>query len=305
MQIIRPVTVTDSILTSTNVAENDFAAWAVGTTYNTGDKVIVVSTHSIYESLIDGNVGNDPTTDDGTKWLRLSATNRWKAFDQKISDPVVNTNSIEYTLNDPSTYITGVALFGLKGVSANVTVTDTTSGGDGEVYNETVELLDNVNIIDWYTYFFAEQPTLTEALFLNIPPYLSADVEITVTDASGEDAELGQIVIGFTSDLGLTTYGTSVSIEDFSRKETDAFGNFIVVERDFANLVDFDVRYETGRTREIQKTLAQYRATPIVYLGNEDDTEFGTVVYGFYRRFDLTIESPSYSFAAIEVEGLT
>lgn len=304
MQIIRPVTVTDSILTATNVAENDFAQWNISTAYTTGDKVISTTTHRIYEA-VQNSTGVDPTTDDGTTWLDIGATNRWKAFDQKISDPVINTNSIEYTLNDPNSYITGVALFGLKGVSANVTVTDTTSGGDGEVYNETIELLDNVNIIDWYTYFFAEQPTLTEALFLNIPPYLSADVEITVTDASGEDAELGQIVIGFLSELGLTTYGTSVSIEDFSRKETDTFGNFIIVERAFANLVDFDVRYETGRTREIQKTLAQYRATPIVYLGNEDDTEFGTVVYGFYRRFDLTIESPSYSFAAIEVEGLT
>ena len=301
MQIIKPVTVTDSVLVSSNVAENDYAEWAVGTTYAVGDKVIVLSTHRIYESLVDSNLGNDPTTDDGTNWLDIGATNRWKAFDQKIGDPVTNTTSIEYTLSDTTSNITSVALFGLEGISANVTVTDDT---EGEVYNETVSLIDNRNIVDWYTYFFEEQVQKEQALFLNIPPYLASDVDVTVTAATGDTAELGQLVLGFLSSLGATTYGTAISIEDFSRKETDAFGNFIVVERAFAQLADFDVQFETANARKIQRTLAELRATPVVYIGSED-TAYGTTIYGFYRRFDLTLEGPSLSFGAIEVEGLT
>lgn len=301
MQIIRPVTVNDTILVSSNVAENDFAEWAVGTTYSIGDKVIVLSNHSVYESLTNSNLGNDPTTDDGTNWLRLGATNRWKAFDQKISDRVTNLNSIEYVLSDAGSNVTAVALFGLKGISANVTITDDT---EGEVYNETISLIDNRNIDDWYTYFFEEQGQREEAQFLDIPPYLGSDVEVTVTAATGTNAELGQLVLGFLSGIGATTYGTSISIEDFSRKETDAFGNFIVVERAFAQLADFDIQFPTGNARKIQRTLAGFRATPIVYIGSED-VSFGTTIYGFYRRFDLTLETPSLSFGAIEVEGLT
>jgi hypothetical protein len=301
MKLIKPVTVTDSILLSSTVPENDYAEWSSGTTYSIGDRVIVVSVHKVYESLISSNTANNPTTDNGTKWLDLGATNRWKAFDKKIGDPVTQITSAEYVLNDPNSSITAVALFGLQGISANVTVTDNI---DGEVYNETIGLLDNKNIIDWYTYFFEEQTQLQEALFLNIPPYVGSDVQITVTNTTGQDVKIGQIVSGFFSEIGLTTYGTSVSIEDFSRKETDAFGNFIVVERAFAQLVDYNVSYPTQNTRKIQSTLAQYRATPIVYIGSED-TSYGTVVYGFYRRFDLTLETPSYSLGAIEVEGLT
>jgi hypothetical protein len=301
MKLIKPVTVTDSILLSSTVPENDYAEWSSGTTYSIGNRVIVVSVHKVYESLINSNIGNDPTTDNGTKWLDLGATNRWKAFDKKIGDPVTQITSAEYVLNDPNSSITAVALFGLQGISANVTVTDNI---DGEVYNETIGLLDNKNIIDWYTYFFEEQTQLQEALFLNIPPYVGSDVQITVTNTTGQDVKIGQIVSGFFSEIGLTTYGTSVSIEDFSRKETDAFGNFIVVERAFAQLVDYNVSYPTQNTRKIQSTLAQYRATPIVYIGSED-TSYGTVVYGFYRRFDLTLETPSLSLGAIEVEGLT
>jgi len=302
MDIIKPVTVTNSVLTSSNVTEDDYSEWSSATTYADGAKVIVIgTTHKVYESLVGSNLNNDPTTDDGTNWLELGATNRWKAFDQKISDQVSNLNTIEYQLNSATTNVTAVSLFGLDGISVNITVTDAT---DGEVYNEDFSLLDNAEIVDWFTYFFAEQGTKTEALFTGIPPYLNSDVDITVTAETGTNAKVGQIVLGFLSNFGLTTYGTSVGIEDYSRKETDAFGNFIITERAFAKLVDYDVRLETGKARTVQNTLADFRATPIVYIGSEDEA-FATIVYGFYRRFDITLEGPAYSFAAVEVEGLT
>ncbi len=302
MDIIKPITVTDSVLTSTNIAENDYAEWAVGTTYNTGDKVISTTTHRIYESVIDSNLGNDPTTDDGTNWLNIGATNRWKAFDQYISDPVSNTTSIQYTLTPPNGSIpSAVALLNLKGISANVTVTDSV---DGEVYNTDIDLLDNRNIVDWYTYFFEEQVQREEALFLDIPPYIGAVVSVTVQEEVGQTAELGQLIFGFLSDVGLTVYGTSIGIEDYSIKDRDAFGNAIIVERNFSQTVDFDVQFETQNARKVQKTLAALRATPVVYLGSTD-VSYGTLVYGFYRRFDITLETPSYAFASIEVEGLT
>ena len=305
MQLIKPVTVTDSILTATNITEDDYAVWNSGTAYVVGDKAISTVTHRIYEALINNtNVDPTGTATDPATWLDIGATNRWKAFDQKISDPVTNLNLIEYTLNDPASNVTSVALFGLKGISANVTVTDTTVGGDGEVYNQTVSLLDNRNIVDWYTYFFEEQVQREQAQFLDLPPYIGSNVEVTVTSATGDTTELGQLVLGFLSNLGTTSYGTSITIEDYSRKEVDAFGNFIIVQRDFAQLADFDVQFETKNARKIQRTLAEYRAIPIVYVGSED-TSYGTTIYGFYRRFDLTLEGPSLSFGAIEVEGLT
>ncbi len=301
MDIIKPVTVTNSILTSSNVAENDYSEWSSSTTYSDGQQVIVTgTTHKVYESLTNSNQGNNPTTST-TNWLELGATNRWKAFDQKISDQVSNLNSIEYQFNDANSNVTAVSLFGLDGTNVNVTVTDAT---DGEVYNQDFSLLDNADIVDYFTYFFADQGKKTEALFTGIPPYFNSDVEVTITTDTGQNAKVGQIVFGFLSNFGLTTYGTSVGIEDYSRKETDAFGNFVITQRAFARLVDYDVRLETGKARTVQNALAGFRATPTVYIGSEDES-LATIVYGFYRRFDITLEGPAYSFAAIEVEGLT
>lgn len=304
MKIIRPVNVTDSILTDTNITEDDYAEWNSATSYVLGDNVIVISTHTVYEAA-QNNTNVDPTTDDGTNWIRVGATNRWKAFDKKIGDRVTNTTSIEYTLVDPATIPTAVALFGLRNATqANVTVTDLTSGGSGEIYNVTVSLLDNTNVVDWYTYFFEAISFKEDELFTAIPPYLGSQVEITVSGETGETVELGQIVFGFEMDLGFTNYGTSISIEDYSRKETDTFGNFIVVERAFAKLVDYDIQLPTQAAARLQRTLAQYRATPIVFIGDED-ASYGTIVYGFYRSFDITLNGPSLSFASLEVEGLT
>ena len=300
MDIIRPVVVTDAVLDSSNVPENDYAEWDVATAYTVGNRVILLSTHRIYEA-VGSSTGVNPATDDGTNWLNIGATNRWKAFDQKISDPVTQLDSISYTLTDDNSTPTAVALFGLKGVTATVTVTDSV---EGVVYNQTNSLLDSDEIFDWFSYFFEEITYVSTTLFTGIPPYRGSTVSVTVTEDTGETAQLGQLVFGSLTELGVTTYGTAISIQDFSRKETDAFGNFIVVERAFANLVDFDVRLPTQTAGRVRRILAEYRATPIVYIGNEDSS-FGTVVYGFYRNFDITLDTPSLSFAAIEVEGLS
>jgi hypothetical protein len=300
MKIIKPITVNDTIFDTSNVPEDDYGVWSGGTTYNTGDKVIVLSTHAIYESAGDGNTGNDPTTDT-VNWFTTGATNRWKAFDKKISDPVTNTTSITYTLQDAASSVTALAFFGLAANSVNVTIT--TDAG-AEVYNVTKSLNETNGVYDWYSYFFSETSRKTEVLFQLIPPYLNAEVDITITNTTGQTAKVGQIVLGYLTSFGITTYGSTIGIEDYSRKEVDAFGNFVITERAFSNTADFDIKYLTSDARRIQNTLASLRAKPIVFIGS-NDTAYGLTLYGFYKRFDLTLETPSYSFGSIEVEGLT
>ena len=299
MKIIRPITVTDAVLDSSNVTENDFAEWAVGTTYADGDKVIVLSTHRIYESLVGSNTGNDPTTDDGTNWLDISATNRWKAFDQTITDQTANTTSITYTF-DPQSLTNAIAFFNVDGVEIEVTMTDPT---EGVVYNNTVSLVDNGAVDNWYGYFFEPIVRRSEIVLLDLPNYASATIDVSINANTGDDAKVGQIVFGSQKTLGLTTYGTSLGIQDYSTKDTDAFGNVVITERRFAQLVDYDVKMATSTVRDVQKTLASYRATPIVYTGTDDGT-YGDLVYGYYRSFGINISTPSYSDATIEVEGL-
>ena len=298
MKIIVPEVVTDAVLTSSNVAENDHAVWLVGTTYALTDRVIVVATHRIYESVIGSNVGNDPTIDDGTNWLDVSATNRWKAFDEIIADQVVNAASIEYEF-DTTGIINSLALFGLNAATAQVIATSAT---DGEVYNETVNLVNNSAINNWYYYFFEPITRKDRHVFADLPQYVDTTIDVIAAVDSG-DAYIGQVVIGRLRGVGETEYGTTVGIRDYSTKENNIYGDPIIVERRYSDVVDFDVAVKTSGIEGIRKLIADYRATPVVWIG-DDNADLGVLIYGYYKDFDVVLSSPSISRASIQVEGL-
>jgi hypothetical protein len=300
MRIIKPVTITDSNLTSSTVPENDYSAWSSVTTYALGDNVISTTTHKIYESAQGSNLNNDPTTDDGTWWIEVSATNRWKAFDQKVTDQVTQATSLQYVIDTTDELINSLAFFNLDAAEVQVQLEDAT---DGEYYNETFDLIDNSYVIDWYTYFFEPNRKLPELLLTDLSPYVDPTVTITISE-TGSTAEVGQIIVGRFLDLGITQYNTSVSIEDFSRKERDTFGNPIIVQRAFAQRAEYDVSILTGDARRVQSILSEVRTTPVVWFAGPDTEQYGTTIYGYYIDFDINLATPSRSYATIEVEGL-
>lgn len=299
MKVISPLTMTDAQLSATNMVENDHPEWDQSTTYAQGDRVIVLSTHKIYESVQAGNLDNDPTTDDGTWWTEISATNIWKAFDQKISVKVENAASVNYEIV-PATRVTGIAFFGLEAESVQVWVDDDSSPSQ-EIYNVTKSLIDTTSIVDWFTYFTWEPEYDTEALFVGVPAYVGNTISIVVSAPT--TAKVGQIVLGEDFQLGETTYGTEIGIVDFSTKDRDNFGNAVLLERAYAQTVTFQFAMRPDSARRVQRVLSAVRAKPAVYYAGEDITQYGATVFGFYQDFDIPL-SAGMSFATLEIEGL-
>lgn len=303
MRIAIPIEVEDANISSSNLLEDDHLEWDESTSYLIGDNVIVISTHRIYEALTD-NLGESPIGETGeVDWLDVGATNKWKPFDEFITDQAINSSgdTIEYVFTGLSVPANSVSCFGLSGRSISLTVTDPL---EGEVYSEEISLVDTSLVVDAFTYCFDPSRIRTEAVFAEIPPYASADFELTLTDEI-DDPKVGQIVLGQEYDVGLSKYGTSISIEDYSKKDRDQFGNAIIVERPFAKLVDFDFSVPTERARRTAILLEQIRATPAVYFAGLDTDQYGTTVYGYWRKWRVTLDGPTFSDATLEVEGLT
>jgi hypothetical protein len=142
MKVIPPLPMTNAVIAASNVTEDDFPQWDISTSYGLGDKVIVIgTTHKVYESAQGSNIGNDPTTDTGVYWIELGATNRWKAFDGRVSDVVTSTGTITYSFT-PSATITGLAFLGLNAGSVKVSVTDS-SVARRNLFAATAEFEDN------------------------------------------------------------------------------------------------------------------------------------------------------------------
>jgi hypothetical protein len=294
--IIKPVPITAAMLTATNVPETDAPAWTAGT-YTLGTQRIYE--HRVYEVIVASTTARP---DIGAaaippSWLDLGATNRFKMFDQIINTQTVYAAEIDVDIT-PAAIVNAAAFFGLSGNEITLTVTDPL---EGVVYTETRSLQDNTLIIDWYPYFFEEISYLSDMVFLNLPAYGSATLN-AVIDNGVSDATVGEVVIGKQRTLGVTNFGTDVSIQDYSVKSTDEFGNTIIVQRAFAKRADYDVTVETSTVAAVQKSLADIRTTPTVFVGDENRPE--TVVYGFYKQFNIVLSTPSISDCSIEVEGL-
>lgn len=298
MKLIRPETVTDTIFQSSDVPEADYSAWLVGTTYALADRVIVTTPniHKIYESQQAANTGNDPTTDDGTWWLEVSSTNRWKLFNGIVQEQTEQAGGMEYVLQSP-TVVNSLALINVDCAAVTVTVDDAT---EGQVYNQTFSLISDSGIQDWYAYFFEPIVRDDRLAILDLPPYANADITVTFTDTG--TAKCGALIIGQFADLGFSQHGASYSIIDYSTKTTDSQGRVTITDGPYANKLDVDVILDTAVFGTVRNTLADLRTTPCAWIAEENNRN--SIIYGYYREFDIILSNPTTSRCSLEIEGL-
>lgn len=304
MKVISPITMTDAQLTASNVPENDFAAWDESTTYAEDAQVIVVAAHKVYRSVQGGNLDNDPVTDDGTWWTEVGATNRWRAFDRRIVGVTTNAGTITYTIT-PAALVTGLAFFNLSAPSVRVQVDDDSSPAV-ETYDQTINLVDDSDIVDWFTFFTTDltDEQQTEALFANVPGYVGHAVKITIGDGAGTPG-VGEIALGKITTLGETLEGTSIGLTSFSTKEQDAFGNFNIVSRAKSDPVDFQFAMPASDAGRVKRFLNSLRDIPAVYFADESLTSYGAVTYGLFQDYEIPLRAAGVSIVTLEIEGLT
>lgn len=292
MKFIRPTSITDLNLVSSNVAETDHAAWDSGTTYSLGDTRI--KNHTVWESLQTGNLNHDPETSP-TWWLDVGATNRWKMFDQGVGSQTSNAGSIVVVLQPG--LIDSLALLDIEAQSVQIEVV----ADAATIYDETFQLGDGAILNDWFEYFFEDIDPETTLTVVGLPVFSGGQVTVTIT--APITARCGTLSVGRMIEMGSTRYGAQVGIIDYSKKETDIYGNTTVLERSYAKRVSCDVIVDNNRIDYVTRQLALVRATPVVWIA--DNGKLGSLtVYGFYKDFGINIPYPNHSEASITVEGL-
>lgn len=299
LTVVRPIEVTPAMLVSSSVPETDHPEWAAGTTYATGQRVIVLATHKVYQSTADGNVGNDPTAPVSIKWVEVGSTNRWKAFDKSVSTQVKQATSISYRIK-PGSAITSVNLLNLTGAtSARVRVV---APGEVTVYDKTVALARTPVETGWWAWFFGDRRTPTQVLLQDLPSYPTADILIDIEGTA--DLGVGVIILGQLRRFSLgVKMGARVGIQDYSTKSRNDFGDVIVVERAFAKRANFSMLLTAGEVDALHLFLSGVRATPCLWIATQRYES--TTVYGFYKNFDIVISYAMYSDCDLELEGLT
>ena len=297
MRVIKSVVTTDTILTSSNIPEDEYPAWVSGTSYTALDKVIYE--HKIYERIVTGAGTTTPDLDQ-INWLDSGYTNRYRMFDNIISSVSSRTGGIEFTLT-PNQVINGIALLNVNASTVRVVMNDPI---EGVVYDRTKELRSSSDVTDYYSYFFAPLINLGDldtAIFLDLPNKPTATITVYVSSGVGL-VEVGEVVYGVQSIVGRTNYGTAIGITSYSRKDTDEFGKVTVVKRKNSKYADYDIDIDNTNLAFVQRLFQDIDSVPCVFVGNPEMEEL--IVYGFYKDFKATISFPTVSKCTLRVEGL-
>lgn len=264
-----------------------------------GSVFIKTSSHKKYQAVADTIL--DPLEGLLTvppEWVELGPTNKYSAFDGVISNQAVYQNLISYTLK-PSKIVSSISGFNIDGAN-KITITQKDSSGN-MVYQKEVPMRDNSNVTDWYQYYFSPFIEIDQFNLNELRPY--SDSEVSVEIESSGTLGVGEIVIGVQADIGVTNYGSSLQLLDFSRKERDEFGNFNVIRRGTSKLVNYDVSIAKNRINYVFKTISELSTIPCVWVG-VDEFNDATTVYGYYKDSTLNIDAPTMCSATITVEGL-
>ena len=300
MKIIKPITITDAMFTSSTAPETDYTAWNSGTAYVVGNRCIRVSTHRCYECLVNNTNFTPETNLTGAtpKWLDLGPTNKWAMLDDKWGTATTIATPLTVVLS-PWIILDSIAL--LNVTAETVTINVTVDGSN--VYSKSVAMVSGGGILDWYAYFFSEITYISDVVFTDLLPYLSGIITIGFTASSG-NVSCGNCILGSYYQMGSTQYGATSGIIDYSAKTVDAFGNTTITQRTYSKRMTSHVIVDNTIVDDVIRTLADYRSTPLVWIG-ADNIFTNLIVYGFYKDFDVNISYPYDSDCTLTIEGLT
>lgn len=296
MEIIEAVPILEEYITNTNVPINDYIEWQVGNTYNEDQRVVYGT--SVYQSLIASNLGNQPDTSP-TSWVRVSAVNRFKAFDNLISSGTENNNLISYNIELPIT-VNSIAMFGLSAEEVQIFIIDTVTGQ--HLMNQRYQLISEADVYDGWSYFFSPIEYETQLVLTDLPAWAGESIQIRIRAPNGV-AEVSEILIGTNHEIGETLVDTEMGLIDYSFRQRNEFGDIQITERGYTNKVTYKFAFETEDARRIRNLMARIRNKVSVFHAGRDNDQFGLTVPGFYKDFNVPLTSV-LSYGSLEVESL-
>ncbi|OZI31730.1 hypothetical protein CAL29_28055 [Bordetella genomosp. 10] len=296
MKVIKPVTIGQAQLLSSNVPENDAPAYDPNVNYALGS--VVLYQGNVYQSVQAPNMGNPPNTSP-LYWSLTGPSNRWAMFDDQVSTRTVVDSPLTVIVKPG--LVNSLALLELDARRLEVTGRD---GAGGPVIYEFERSLEGSLVTNWYEYFFEPFSQVSEVVLTDLPAYGSLVLQVSII-AAGASVACGSMILGSAYFLGEAEYGGSAGIQDFSRKDTSETGVTTFRERRYSRRSSQRLWVETGRFTAVYRLLSSLRATPCVYIGAESDDYGPLTIFGFYRDFSIDIAYPLMNFCNLEIEGLT
>lgn len=294
MKLIRPIQITDTIVTS-NSAVDAHANYNAGTTY-AADAMV---THNLryYKSLQASNIGHTPgDTASVAWWSDQGPSNRTAMYDGLVNTRTTATGTLTLVMTVP-TAVNALSLLNLAGVR---TVTVTATKDAVTVYSRTVDMWDTSLITDWAEYFFSEKELRTELAWTDLP--LVPGLVITTVLTGADTVGVGKFDLGRVLDAGLEQYGLKREVIDYTNVTFDNFGVATIGTQIYVRKFSTQVLIENSRLDMIIRRLDSLASTPLVIIGANGRYD-SMIVYGLLS-YSLDLTLCKYSYISFDVKGL-
>lgn len=171
------------------------------------------------------------------------------------------------------------------------------------VFDETRQLLDTSGVRTWFDYFTFETSEFVEHVVLeNLTAFAGYTLRLTVENLGGI-AGFSILGYGRSRQIGKTRFGTEPGLRDFSTNEFDVFGNRILVPRNYARNITWQLAIDRFDYPRIERILAPLRAVPAIYYESAA-LPHNLIVLGTYERLSTPIDV-GFCACTLTVEGNT
>lgn len=303
MYKLRKTEITDEMLLSSSVPEDDHPEWISGQSYAVGTYVIRTATHRIY--YLTGTNSTTPPEDDPTNWNDEGPTNRWAMFDKKVSTVTEQADSITIQLQPGR-----MDSLALLGVECNDITVDLSVQGES-VFNATYSLIDpNANVGDWSDYMFepVEQSVydlsikkLVDLTLENVATYGEGTLTVTLS-APNETVKLGMLVVGMVYFVGKTQNEPDLGINNFTVRSMDEFGDITESRRPAGKDLKCDVEIETDRLDAVFYELFRSKDDDAVWIPT--DLHGSMVIYG-HATWRIKRKNSKTTIVSMQIKGTT
>ena len=278
---------------STNAVDETVAEYNASTTYSIGDEVKIGSLERKYTSKINSNTSYPFSS---ANWVDMGALNSYSCFDSHLSSTTKASSDLIIELD--TSRATKLALINLKHITEITLVT--TDNSDGSTKTEVISLRDyGVNSLYDYAYKPLRDKT---KLFHTLEWLPSSSVKMTMPAPT--QIEVGMILTGVEEDTGITLMGSSVGFKDYSKINTDDWGNTTFVPRGVADIIDANIIVDTSAIDGVLNTFKNTRASLNLFIGDERDKGFESMsTVGFVQDIKIPIDvaKSQYSISIIGV----
>lgn len=280
-----------STLLYSNVLENEYPAHSMGTAYAISDRVIYQ--HNIYQAVQAGT-GHLPT--DTAWWVFVSATNQRKMFDDLNNTATQNADVIRVVLQ-PRAVAGGLYLGGVSAFDVRATMVD---GLGNKVYSMTESMIQQTTGVSYYTWMFSRITRRNAVIKVDLPAYYDGVLLVEIRNP-GATAATAMLSIGPADPIGITDYGVSRDITDYSSDTFTADGTSTTILRGYSKGMDLDITIDNNDIDAVVDAVENYRQKSVVWIASQNFKH--TVVFGKYASFKTVIASYPDSRMSLSIKG--